>query len=63
MRTNIEIDDSLIAKAMHLANTRTKKETITLAIEELIRSLERKKILLLKGKIDWEGDLKKMRRI
>ena len=63
MRTNIEIDDSLIAKAMALMNARTKKETVTLALAEQIRSAKRKKFLLLKGKILWEGDLKTMRSI
>ncbi len=63
MRTNVEIEDSLIAKAMHLVNARTKKETIALALEELIRSAKRKKFLLLKGNVLWKGDLNSMRKV
>ena len=61
MRTNIEIDDSLIEKAMHLINARTKKETVAMALEELIKAAKRKKFLLLKGNILWEGNLSTMR--
>ena len=63
MRTNVEIEDSLIAKAMRMVNARTKKETIALALEELIRSAKRKKFLLLKGNILWEGNLEAIRSV
>lgn len=61
MRTNVEIDDSLLSVAMRLAKTQTKKATLSLALEELIKSFKRKKFASLKGMIRWEGDLGKMR--
>ena len=61
MLTHIEISDKLMATAMRLAKTRTKKETIALALEALIRSVKRKELLSLKGRVTWEGDLDEMR--
>ncbi len=37
MRTNIEIDDKLMGRAMKAAGTTTKKETVERALEMLIR--------------------------
>ena len=61
MRTNIVIDDNLIAKAMNYTGLRTKKEVVHFALEEIIRREERKKILELQGKVHWEGNLDEMR--
>ena len=56
MRTNIEIDDRLLAKVMKVGNFRTKKA----AVEEALKLLARKKayrdVLALRGKVHWEGD-------
>lgn len=62
MRTNIDIDDELLDKAMRLAGTATKKSTVEKALELLIRSHEQRKILELYGKVEWDGDLEEMRR-
>lgn len=62
MRTNIDIDDDLLAKAMRLAGTTTKKSTVETALEMLIRSYEQRKVLELYGTVEWEGDLAEMRR-
>jgi Arc/MetJ family transcription regulator len=57
-RTNIEIDDGLIEKAMRLTGARTKREAVDVALRRLVekgtlyRSLRR-----LKGKLKWEGDV------
>lgn len=62
MRTNIEIDDKLLAEAMRAGGFKTKRATV----EEGLRLLARKKayraILALRGKIHWEGDPDAMRR-
>lgn len=62
MRTNIEIDDSLMQKAKRINKKKTKKEIIDLALRTYIKVNERKKILNLFGKIEWEGNLHQMRK-
>ena len=61
MRTNIEIDDTLIAEAMKATGTRTKREAVDLALRTVLRLREQAKIRELRGKIAWEGDLDAMR--
>jgi Arc/MetJ family transcription regulator len=62
MRTNIEIDDDLMREAMELAGTKSKRETVDLALRELVARYRRLGILSLRGKVNWVGDLKEMRR-
>jgi Arc/MetJ family transcription regulator len=62
MRTNIVIDDELLSKGMKYTGIKTKKELVNYALEELIRRKERKKILALKGKLHWTGNLEEMRK-
>jgi len=57
MRTNILLDDKLVEKGMNYTGIQTKRELVDFALRELIRSKERKKILGLKGKLRWEGNL------
>jgi Arc/MetJ family transcription regulator len=61
MRTNIVINDKLIEKGFQCTGIRTKKELVDFALRELISRKERKKILRLKGRLRWEGNLEKMR--
>ncbi len=61
VRTNIEIDDQLMQKAMQLSNTKTKKETVEQALKALIQREQQRKILKLKGSVVWEGNLAEMR--
>jgi Arc/MetJ family transcription regulator len=61
-RTNVELDEKLIIEGMRLFKKRTKKELIHFALSELIRREKAKGILDLEGRIDWEGDLKEMRK-
>ncbi|MGH3813484.1 MAG: type II toxin-antitoxin system VapB family antitoxin [Pseudonocardiaceae bacterium] len=62
MRTNIDIDDELLAKAAKIAGTSTKKSTVETALRELVRRHEMKRVLELRGAFDWAGDLQEMRR-
>ncbi len=54
MRTNIEIDDELMAAAMEAGGFKTKKE----AVEEGLRLVRRRKVyeglLALRGKLQWD---------
>lgn len=61
MRTNIVIDDKLIEKGMKYTGITKKKQLVDFALKELISRKERKKILGLKGKLRWEGNLDEMR--
>jgi Arc/MetJ family transcription regulator len=62
MRTNIVIDDELMREAKEAAGTETMRETVELALRELVDRKKRLGILDLRGKFDWEGDLDEMRR-
>lgn len=62
MRTNIDIDDALLAEAAEIAGTTTKKSTVEAALRELIRRHNMRRVLELRGNFDWEGDLQEMRR-
>ncbi|MDZ7742695.1 MAG: type II toxin-antitoxin system VapB family antitoxin [Bacteroidota bacterium] len=61
MRTNIVIDDELMKKAISMSKQKTKKGVVEEALRLLIRIREQIKIRDLRGKIEWEGDLDKMR--
>lgn len=62
MRTNIDIDDHLLAEAMAATGLKTKKAVVEEGLRTLAR-LQRQAAALkaLKG-IGWEGDLDEMRR-
>ncbi len=62
MRTNIDIDDKWMAKAMSLAENKTKKEILNTALEAYVKYQLRLKMLSLQGKVKWVGNLDKMRR-
>ncbi|MDR1908323.1 MAG: type II toxin-antitoxin system VapB family antitoxin [Spirochaetaceae bacterium] len=50
MRTNVELDDTLVKKAMDLTKISTKKALINKALEELIRANIRRGMLKYKNK-------------
>ncbi|HEU0207939.1 MAG TPA: type II toxin-antitoxin system VapB family antitoxin [Candidatus Udaeobacter sp.] len=62
MRTNIDLDDELVKRGLKLSGLRTKKELVNMALREFLRRKDQKKILELRGKIHWRGDLDAMRR-
>jgi Arc/MetJ family transcription regulator len=62
MRTNIEIDDELMAKAMSLSGLKSKRETVEAALALLVRLKSQEAIRAARGKLRWEGDLNEMRR-
>ena len=61
VRTNIDIDDELLARAQAVAGTKGKKATVEFALRELVRRKERHKTHELRGKVVWEGDLDRSR--
>ena len=61
MRTNIELNEKLLADAQRLSNIKTAKETVNQALEYYVNYLKRQDMRALGGKIKWEGDLDQMR--
>ena len=61
MKTTIDIDEDLMARAQGACGTRTHKATIEEALRTLIRLREQEEILGLAGKVRWEGNLDESR--
>jgi Arc/MetJ family transcription regulator len=61
MRTTIDIDDKLMNDAMKRSGLKSKKATVNLALIEFIRLQKRQAMKNLQGKVEWIGDLDKMR--
>jgi Arc/MetJ family transcription regulator len=62
MRTNIDIDDELIRKAIAATGLRTKKAVVEEGLKLLVRLKDQERLKELYGKVPWEGDLDEMRR-
>jgi Arc/MetJ family transcription regulator len=61
MRTNIVIDDQLMAEAVRVSGCESKKEAVEQGLKLLIQLSKQQGIRKLRGKIEWEGDLDEMR--
>ena len=61
MRTNIVIDDELMANALKVSGLQTKKDAVEEGLKLLIKLNEQQAVRSLRGKIHWEGDLNEMR--
>jgi len=61
VRTNIVIDDALMAEALEATGLRTKRETVELGLRTLLRLRRQADIRRFRGKLAWEGDLETMR--
>lgn len=57
MKTNIIIDEQLIADALKVTGLKTKKEVIEMGLKTLIDLKKQEQIKQFKGKLKWEGDL------
>jgi len=62
MRTNIVIDEDLMAKAMKLLGLKTKRATVEEALRIIISLKEQKQIRSFRGQLKWDGDLDEMRK-
>lgn len=61
MRTNIVINDDLMAEALKISDAKTKKGVVEEGLRLLIKLKKQERIKSLRGKLKWEGDLEKMR--
>jgi Arc/MetJ family transcription regulator len=57
MRTNIEIDDKLLAQALKLTGHKTKRAVVEAGLQMLVRIKRQEEILKLRGKVHWEGNI------
>ncbi len=56
MRTNILIDDALLAKVMNAGPFKTKKDAVEAGLKLLERQAAYREILKWEGRLKWEGD-------
>ncbi|PJF37941.1 MAG: DUF2191 domain-containing protein [Phototrophicales bacterium] len=61
MRTNIVIDDELMAQALKATGLSTKKDVVEQGLKLLIKRQKQQAIRNLRGSVKWEGDLDEMR--
>ncbi len=61
MRTNIDINDELLAEAMSATGLPTKKATVEEALHQLVRQHHRKPAIAAMEGLGWEGDLETTR--
>ena len=60
-RTNIVLDEDLVQAGLKATGLKTCKDLVNYALQDLLRREAQKKILELRGKVHWEGDLSEMR--
>jgi Arc/MetJ family transcription regulator len=56
MRTNIDIDDDLMRRAMRSTGSRTKRAVVDAALRLLVKTHAQTGIRQLRGKVQWHGD-------
>jgi Arc/MetJ family transcription regulator len=61
MRTNIVIDDELMAEAMEATGIKTKREVVELGLKTLLRLRRQQEVRRFRGKLAWSGDIEAMR--
>ncbi|WP_119679962.1 type II toxin-antitoxin system VapB family antitoxin [Indioceanicola profundi] len=61
MRTNIDIDDELLAEAMKATGATTKKAAVDSALREVVLRHRRRQALDTLWGIGWDGDLNAIR--
>lgn len=61
MRTNIMIDETLMADVLSLTGLKTKREAVELGLKTLLMLKQQEAIKVFKGQLKWEGDLEQMR--
>lgn len=60
-RTSIMVDEQLLETGLKVTGFKTSRELIDFALRELLRRETQKQLVMLKGRIHWEGDLNAMR--
>lgn len=58
---HITVDATLVEQGLTITGLKSRRELVNFALHELIRRENQKKLLELKGQVQWEGDLSVMR--
>lgn len=61
MRTNVVVDDDLMASALKASGLKTKKDAIEEGLKLLVQVRSQKAIKGFRGKLKWSGNLDEMR--
>ena len=61
MRTNIDIDDALMADTLKATGLKSKRAAVELGLRTLLQLRRQAEIRQFRGKLAWEGDLETMR--
>jgi len=61
MRTNIVIDDTLMADTLKATGLKSKREAVEMGLRTLLRLRRQEAIRGFRGRLAWEGDLDGMR--
>ena len=61
-RTIIDIQDDLLKKVQKATGITKKVEIVNYALKRLLEQKEMERILELRGKVKWNGDIEEMRR-
>ena len=56
MRTNVVLDDVLVAEAQALSGIKTKKGVISMALQEFVMTRKRLNLIELAGRINFRDD-------
>jgi Arc/MetJ family transcription regulator len=62
MRTNIEIDDALMAQAQKASGHATKKQTVEEALRLMIKLRQQQEVNAVFGQYRWRGNLAQSRK-
>lgn len=61
MRTQVDLDEQLLAQIVQMGAFPSKKAAIQAALVEFVKTLKRRQLLALRGQIQWQGDLDQLR--
>jgi Arc/MetJ family transcription regulator len=56
MATNLALDDALLEEAMHIGGFKTKKDTVTVALQEMLQRKKALELVNLFGSVDYDDD-------
>ena len=61
MRTNIVIDEQLMADALQVTGAKSKREVVEMSLRTLVQLKQQERIRGFRGKLKWTGALERMR--
>lgn len=62
MRTTLNLDDQALSQALEASDGLTKTELVNEALRQYARTRQQKRLLDLRGKVDWQGDIDALRK-